>query len=238
MFIHQALKNTVSGTRGEMAGYDVIIQDSELREILDAHPNVLVFSGDTHIHLEYPNQALLGGREKPSYFNDGAIGKMSSIENGAWTDYEGSQGLCVEVYNDKILVRGRDFANKQWISSAQFVVDIGDNTQEEKPQIDVEFLDASGNKLTDFDNVTSTDNVKVHIPMLDEIKKNKEAVAIVVLYDSNGKYIKLYSEEITDFSKNIEFNMGKAIEETGGSIKVFIWDSLRTMEPLCKSAGI
>lgn len=101
VFIHQPLKNTVSGTHGEVAGYDVIVQDSELREILDAHPNVLVFSGDSHIHLEYPNQALLGGKEKPSYFNDAAIGKMSGIENGAWTDYEGSQGLCVEVYAPK-----------------------------------------------------------------------------------------------------------------------------------------
>lgn len=239
VFIHQPLKNTVTGTLEDLnQKWYGVVQDGELREILDAYSNVLVFSGHTHINLESFQPALLGGKEKPSYFNDAAIGKMVSMINNTSADYEGSQGLCVEVYNDKILVRGRDFANKQWISSAQFVVDIGDNTQEEKPQIDVEFLDASGNKLTDFNSIASTDNVKVHIPMLDEIKKNKEAVAIVVLYDSNGRYIKLYSEEITDFSKNIEFNMGKAIEETGGSIKVFIWDSLRTMEPLCKSAGI
>lgn len=238
VFIHQPLKNTVSGTRGEIAGYDVIIQDSELREILDAHPNVLVFSGDTHIHLEYPNQALLGGREKPSYFNDGAIGKMSSIENGAWTDYEGSQGLCVEVYNDKILVRGRDFANKQWISSAQSEIDIGDNKSEEKPQLEVEFIDESGNRLNDFNSIASADNVKVHIPMLEAIKENNKAVAVAVFYDSDGRCIKLCTEEITDFSKDIEFSMGEAIEETGGNIKVFVWDSLSSMKPLCKSAGI
>ncbi len=240
VFIHQPLKNTVSGTLENLnQNWNGVVQDSELREILDSYPNVLVFSGHTHINLECVQPALLGGKDKPSYFNDAAIGKMVSMVNNTSADYEGSQGLCVEVYNDKILVKGRDFSNKQWISAAQFVVDINNNNpSEEKPQIMPEFLDANGDKLNNFNSIVSTDNVKVHIPMTDEMKKNNAGTAIVAFYDSDGRYIKLCTEEITDFSNDIEFSMGETIKETGGSIKVVIWDSLNTMDPLCKYAEI
>lgn len=209
VFIHQPIKNTVSGTLEELnQDWNAVEQDSELREILDAYSNVLVFSGHTHINLESFQPALLGGKEKPSYFNDAAIGKMVSMTGNTFADYEGSQGLCVEVYNDKILVRGRDFANKQWISSAQSEIDIDDNKSEEKPQLEVEFIGESGNRLNDFNSIASADNVKVHIPMLEAIKENNKAVAVAVFYDSDGRYIKLCTEEITDFSKDIEFQYG------------------------------
>ncbi|MGN0150337.1 MAG: metallophosphoesterase family protein, partial [Clostridia bacterium] len=238
VFIHQPLKNTVSGTfeAFNQNRYGVV-QDSELRDILDKYSNVLVFSGHTHINLECVQPALLGGTEKPSYFNNASIGNMVKMSNADTMDYEGSQGLFVDVYNDKIIVRGRDFANKKWISAAQFVVYTGD-APEELSQLNAEFFDERGNKLIGFDSIASTDNAKVHISLPDEIKKNSEGVALVAFYDANGRYIKLCTEEITDFSKDIEFGMGKAVKETGGSVKVFMWDSLDSMKPLCKSAGV
>ena len=37
---------------------------------------------------------------------------------------KGSQGYYVEVYEDKILVLGRDFTNSKWIPSACFIANI------------------------------------------------------------------------------------------------------------------
>lgn len=102
----------------------------------------------------------------------------------------------------------------------------------------VEFVDANGNELTDFNSIASAENAKARIQLSDEIKKNGKATVIVAFYDSDRRCIKVCTEEITDFSKDIELSMGKAIEERGGSIKVFVWDSLSSMKPLCKSAGI
>jgi hypothetical protein len=43
-----------------------------------------------------------------------------------WTDDDtelvGSQGYYIEVYDDYVLVRGRDFVNKEWVSNAQFML--------------------------------------------------------------------------------------------------------------------
>ncbi|MNF05902.1 hypothetical protein D3C80_2057360 [compost metagenome] len=41
---------------------------------------------------------------------------------------DGSQGLYVEVFRDKVLVRGRDFTTGTWIESACFEVPVLLNT--------------------------------------------------------------------------------------------------------------
>ncbi|MOA53738.1 hypothetical protein D3C78_1772400 [compost metagenome] len=52
-------------------------------------------------------------------FNAASVGYL-------WTDEdehkEGSQGYYVEVYQDRVLVKGRDFKRSQWVEAAQFQV--------------------------------------------------------------------------------------------------------------------
>lgn len=55
----------------------------------------------------------------PTMFNASSVAYL-------WTDddehLEGSQGLHVEVYADRVVVKGRDFVKGSWIEGAEFTV--------------------------------------------------------------------------------------------------------------------
>jgi hypothetical protein len=64
--------------------------------------------------------SMYGGGKNAVMFNTGSVGDLWTPSTD--TSFEGSQGLYVQVYGDKVLVRGRDFVTGQWVASAQFVV--------------------------------------------------------------------------------------------------------------------
>jgi hypothetical protein len=64
--------------------------------------------------------SMYGGGKNAAMFNTGSVGDLWTPSTD--TSFEGSQGLYVQVYGDKVLVRGRDFVTGQWVASAQFVV--------------------------------------------------------------------------------------------------------------------
>ncbi|MDF2568272.1 MAG: hypothetical protein K0R90_1728, partial [Oscillospiraceae bacterium] len=119
VFLHQPLKNTTAGTTGGFQWHGVN-QDAKVREILKKYPQAVWFSGHTHWELESNSNMFTGYGKDFSAFNDGGVGKLYTDND---KDKEGSQGLFVEVYKDKILVKGRDFENKLWVTSAQFMID-------------------------------------------------------------------------------------------------------------------
>ena len=97
-------------------------QDEELREILDAYPNVLLFTGHTHWHFNTTQPMLYGNGKTANYFNSASIGYLWNDED---EEVVGSQGYYVEVYENGIYVRGRDFANSLWTPAAQFFIPLG-----------------------------------------------------------------------------------------------------------------
>lgn len=123
VFLHQPLKDTTSGTIDGQVWYGVV-QDSELRALLNQYPQVVLFTGHTHWELDAKQGMYYGGGTGATFVNTAGVGAL-------WTDSNklkaGSQGLYVEVYTDRILIRGRDFISKQWVSSAQYMLDRTDN---------------------------------------------------------------------------------------------------------------
>ena len=118
LFMHQGMKNTVSGT-SESERWWGINDDAKLRALLKKYPNVFFFTGHTHSEMESAN-SMYGGGKSAALFNTGSVGDLWIPATD--TSIEGSQGLYVQVYGDKVLVRGRDFTTGQWVASAQFVV--------------------------------------------------------------------------------------------------------------------
>ncbi len=118
VFLHQPLKNTVAGSR-ESQGWHGVEQDEELRETLAKHPHAILFTGHTHWELEAPGAYYDGEDRLPAMFNAASVGYL-------WTDddehKDGSQGYYVEVYSDRVRVRGRDFERGAWIEGARFEV--------------------------------------------------------------------------------------------------------------------
>mgnify|MGYP002802815467 FL=1 len=123
VFLHQPLKDTVSGSLSDLNQTWDGLNESEvarLRTIFKKHPNAALFTGHTHWHLESERAALIGNGSDANFFNTASVGYLWQ-GTGAGEEYDGSQGLFVEVYRDYVVVRGREFQFNQWLTSAQFV---------------------------------------------------------------------------------------------------------------------
>ncbi|WP_406578939.1 metallophosphoesterase [Bacillus salipaludis] len=106
VFLHQPIDNTVYGSEEWGAGFT----DTRLSDILRKYPQVILFSGHTHYLLQHPR----------SIYQDGfTVVNAGSVAYG-YTDigYPGtSQGLLVNVYSDRVEIKGRDITNGTEIQS-------------------------------------------------------------------------------------------------------------------------
>ncbi|OWA33527.1 hypothetical protein B9G55_22530 [Saccharibacillus sp. O16] len=127
IFLHQPLKNTVAGSLEEQGWYGVN-QDAELKQVLAAYPQAILFSGHTHWQLEAKRMVYDGQGVLPAMFNASSVAYL-------WTDNDehltGSEGLQVEIYTDRVVVRGRDFVRGAWIEGAAHMVSYPVKTKQE-----------------------------------------------------------------------------------------------------------
>lgn len=114
VFLHQPIPYTLIGT--DIPYYEnSVIQCEELTRILEKYEQIIYFSGHTHWDLR------MSGMFKQDLFTKVSTGSVFSTWGPDGNDYEeivdenGSQGLFVEVYEDKVLIKGRDFTKRQWI---------------------------------------------------------------------------------------------------------------------------
>ncbi|MCR8645333.1 metallophosphoesterase [Paenibacillus sp. N1-5-1-14] len=114
VMIHQELP-----AKGQDGGTHRLIRAKQFREIVKSNPNVFIFSGHTHQDLENDREHYI--KETFHWF------KNSSVSRVLNTKYEqarktSSQGLYVQVYEDKVVVRGREFSDRTWIDKANWTV--------------------------------------------------------------------------------------------------------------------
>ena len=120
IFLHQPLRDTVAGSMSEQGWYGVN-QDAALKEVLSGYPQAILFTGHTHWQLEAERMMFDGQGAMPSMFNASSVAYL-------WTDQDehltGSEGLQVEIYEDRVVVRGRDFVKRSWIAGAEYEVSL------------------------------------------------------------------------------------------------------------------
>ncbi|MDQ0889529.1 Icc protein [Paenibacillus sp. V4I9] len=130
IFVHQPLKNTVSGSQNKF-GWHGIRQDKELKTILAKHPQTIVFTG--HTHWELGSADTMYNSKYATMFNAASTAYL-------WTDEDvekaGSQGYFVEVYDHKVVVKGRDFLAKTWIEDATFSITLPSLIPKVDPEVD------------------------------------------------------------------------------------------------------
>lgn len=118
VFLHQPLMDTVAGSM-QSQGWFGVNQDAELKQVLSACPQAILFTGHTHWQLEAQRTMYDGQGVMPSMFNASSVAYL-------WTDGDehltGSEGLQVEIYHDRVTVRGRDFVKGTWIEGAEYTV--------------------------------------------------------------------------------------------------------------------
>lgn len=131
VFLHQPLKDTVSGTlswknNGIQRWYLGEAAGNKLHGILKNYPNAIFFSGHTHSSFEQEQPMLYGNGVDATFINASSTAYLWGDDN---LDFQGSQGLYVEVYEDYILVKGRDFTRSKWCAVAQFLIPVGDGAK-------------------------------------------------------------------------------------------------------------
>ncbi|MER7509455.1 metallophosphoesterase family protein [Streptomyces lavendulae] len=120
---HHPLPDTVSGTRNKLYTNDYLQADA-LLGLLGRHRDVFLFSGHTHWNLALsdwyvrrvvPGTANLDGF---SVVNTGAV-QTGFTDNGQGGESTVpgvfNQGLQVEVYHDRVVIKARDFAAGAWM---------------------------------------------------------------------------------------------------------------------------
>lgn len=123
ILLHQPLYNTVAGSFPGQH-WDGVADDEALIAVLKDFPQAILFSGHSHWELNSEGTMAVKTDSMPSIFSTGSCGYL-------WNDYceahnvvlEGSQGYYLYAYDGGVLVLGRDFANKLWLPSAQFIVE-------------------------------------------------------------------------------------------------------------------
>ncbi|MCC2683132.1 MAG: calcineurin-like phosphoesterase [Paenibacillaceae bacterium] len=114
VFIHQPLPSQGGDGRTHQ-----LIRATEFRAIMEPYKNVVVLSGHTHWDFNVNNHDNPG--ETFRWFNNSAVGPC---RGDSTRSSKRSQGMYVQVYKDKIHVRGREFSDRSWIESADWEVPI------------------------------------------------------------------------------------------------------------------
>lgn len=128
VMLHQSLYNTVAGSlpgqNWDGASSEGTKQAKELRAILKKYPQVLMFNGHSHWELNSEKCMYARDEELPNIFNTASVGYLWSSYDTITGEYtQGSHGYVIKVYNDKVMVLGRDFENGKYVSSAMFVAE-------------------------------------------------------------------------------------------------------------------
>ncbi len=120
VFMHEPLPNTVSGSSGTQGGANIFNHD-DVKNILKKYSNVVMFNGHTQWDLESEKtMAYIGGFARA--FNTAGVAYLWSDTAGeSAVEKAGSQGYYVTVYEDAVLIRGRDFSSGEWISNAIYM---------------------------------------------------------------------------------------------------------------------
>ncbi|PYI50870.1 metallophosphoesterase family protein [Paenibacillus flagellatus] len=110
VLIHQPLP-----PEGQDGGSHRLIRAKEFREALKPYKNVFVISG--HTHQDYENGSSHYSKETFHWFMNASVGRTRT-QGGK----EKSQGLYVQVYEDRVVLRGREFTTRSFIEAANWTV--------------------------------------------------------------------------------------------------------------------
>lgn len=113
VFLHQPVYTASSDTPIHT---QYVVQHEELAALLEAYPQVVLFTGHLHLKLGAPGTVV---HETFTLFGDSSVSRVRQAPP------EASEGLMVEVQGSKVLVQGRDFQKHEMIPDISYPLDFG-----------------------------------------------------------------------------------------------------------------
>jgi 3',5'-cyclic AMP phosphodiesterase CpdA len=114
VFIHQPLPEP-----GQDGATHRLIRAIKFRQILKPYRNVFVLSG--HTHMNFVGTSHYNTQNTFHWFNNASVGRTRGGVPGKG-HANPSQGMYVQVFDDRVIVRGREFADRSWIEDASYTV--------------------------------------------------------------------------------------------------------------------
>ncbi len=109
LFLHQPISQTLTQKQINNISISDEVQDRKLIEVLGKYPQSILISG--HIHNEITVGGVLYNAKGCTMIKDGCAGK------GAKNNGEKPEGLILDIYNNRVVINGRDFSKKSTIWS-------------------------------------------------------------------------------------------------------------------------
>ena len=207
VFLHQSLYNTVSGSLPGEGWHGVSSEnDEELRAIFSKYPEIMFFNGHSHWTMDSVSNMYEATEELPiNAFNCASVSYLWSGYNSvSGENLEGSQGYYVQIYGNQIFVRGRDFVNSQWVSSAQYLVELAETCEHDYEIDSVAYANGFGK-----------DGTITYVCALCSLEKEETCAPIV--------YSKGYSADIEGFGITAGYSINydeKTLYESANGVKI------------------
>ena len=119
LFMHEPFPNTASGSLSAQ-GYGNVHNPDQLKAVLKKYENVYLFNGHTQWSLE-AERTMSYLNSGSCIFNTAGVAHLWDDKDGAGYEVAGNQGYYVTVYEDAVLIRGRNFSTGEWISNAIYM---------------------------------------------------------------------------------------------------------------------
>ena len=187
------LNHKDSTWNGGMSDFDAF------EAIIKKHPTVINISGDTHYTLDTVLANTVGADGDIHYVNDGAIidewiANDETNPNSAWKRKSNdSMGLLIEIYEDRLVLRGRNFVTGKWISEAYTEIRLNAAATIEKPEA-CRITEPDGrvtvyctSNPASVSTVFVTDGAEITTDHITVDAENTKAIAIRQ-YDRDGGY--------------------------------------------------
>lgn len=114
VMIHQGLPAI-----GKDGGSHSLIRAKMFREILKPYPNTFVFSGHGHRDFNFVEDHYV--KETFHWFINSSVGRVLNRKYQHEMK-DSAQGIYMEVFDDKVVLRGREFSNRTWVKGAQWTI--------------------------------------------------------------------------------------------------------------------
>lgn len=194
VYLHNPLPYSFTGTDIEYYQRS-ILQDKQLREILSQYPQVIFFSGhthhDLHIHGLFVKDGFYMATSGSVYNTYGLDGHGNEII----IDHDGSQGLYVQVYDDKVVIKGRDFAKKEWIDEYHHEVPIEDATAPVENATDLKKLVEQYEEGGEFSGDNTAHMLKLHMKAVKRYEDQEKVEKILKHLKGFEKLLDQYREK-------------------------------------------
>ncbi|MCQ2456866.1 MAG: metallophosphoesterase [Clostridia bacterium] len=124
VILHQPLIETVSGSLAsinerEQCWSGVRDAADRLHAMFGKYPNTVLFTGHSHWKFDSISPIKFCGKNDATFVNCASVGDLWGDE---YHFERGSEGYFVEVYEDHVRLRGREFVRDKWSADSQYVI--------------------------------------------------------------------------------------------------------------------